>query len=106
LSTSTATPRLASLALSLHALFRSTASLSTARLDFSDGSSVRLAPNTTVVLDQLSAADGDRLTKLTFGGGQLWVSLAGGQLQARRSEEHTSELQSPDQLVCRLLLEE
>src|SRR5947208_4148079 len=24
---------------------------------------------------------------------------------ARRSEEHTSELQSPDQLVCRLLLE-
>src|SRR5438552_18996754 len=23
----------------------------------------------------------------------------------RRSEEHTSELQSPDQLVCRLLLE-
>src|SRR5438552_13204744 len=25
--------------------------------------------------------------------------------QAARSEEHTSELQSPDQLVCRLLLE-
>src|SRR5207244_10170542 len=25
--------------------------------------------------------------------------------QARRSEEHTSELQSPDHLVCRLLLE-
>src|SRR5947208_8179399 len=24
---------------------------------------------------------------------------------SRRSEEHTSELQSPDQLVCRLLLE-
>src|SRR5258708_21883495 len=28
----------------------------------------------------------------------------GGQLY-RRSEEHTSELQSPDHLVCRLLLE-
>src|SRR5258708_11717794 len=26
-------------------------------------------------------------------------------LQAGRSEEHTSELQSPDHLVCRLLLE-
>src|SRR5258708_32604980 len=26
-------------------------------------------------------------------------------LQCRRSEEHTSELQSPDHLVCRLLLE-
>src|SRR5258708_29151840 len=25
--------------------------------------------------------------------------------QAQRSEEHTSELQSPDHLVCRLLLE-
>src|SRR5258708_28559621 len=34
---------------------------------------------------------------------------AGGALQrwrgAHRSEEHTSELQSPDHLVCRLLLE-
>src|SRR5207244_12941772 len=26
-------------------------------------------------------------------------------VEPRRSEEHTSELQSPDQLVCRLLLE-
>src|SRR5207244_8034135 len=26
-------------------------------------------------------------------------------LKAKRSEEHTSELQSPDHLVCRLLLE-
>src|SRR5947208_16548528 len=28
-----------------------------------------------------------------------------GELLQRRSEEHTSELQSPDHLVCRLLLE-
>src|SRR5258708_28339675 len=28
-----------------------------------------------------------------------------GQVAADRSEEHTSELQSPDHLVCRLLLE-
>src|SRR5258708_25057633 len=30
---------------------------------------------------------------------------AGSQRTHRRSEEHTSELQSPDHLVCRLLLE-
>src|SRR5947208_4495302 len=29
----------------------------------------------------------------------------GSQVQTSRSEEHTSELQSPDHLVCRLLLE-
>src|SRR5258708_15266166 len=29
----------------------------------------------------------------------------GGRLSFLRSEEHTSELQSPDHLVCRLLLE-
>src|SRR5258708_21167792 len=29
----------------------------------------------------------------------------GGLFDLRRSEEHTSELQSPDHLVCRLLLE-
>src|SRR5258708_16628026 len=37
------------------------------------------------------------------------VGLADGplrdELAAERSEEHTSELQSPDHLVCRLLLE-
>src|SRR5207244_10163867 len=31
--------------------------------------------------------------------------VALGSLPYRRSEEHTSELQSPDHLVCRLLLE-
>src|SRR5258708_3190660 len=31
--------------------------------------------------------------------------LMGGPVDTRRSEEHTSELQSPDHLVCRLLLE-
>src|SRR5258708_27465839 len=33
---------------------------------------------------------------------QIFVCLPGAD---RRSEEHTSELQSPDHLVCRLLLE-
>src|SRR5258708_11739755 len=31
--------------------------------------------------------------------------LAGARGKSERSEEHTSELQSPDHLVCRLLLE-
>src|SRR5690348_17610180 len=38
---------------------------------------------------------------------QLQVNIAGGDLRHHgvRSEEHTSELQSPVHLVCRLLLE-
>src|SRR5438552_12748984 len=38
-----------------------------------------------------------------IGGGRGRVRHGAGSLP--RSEEHTSELQSPDQLVCRLLLE-
>src|SRR5256885_10590473 len=37
--------------------------------------------------------------------GQLYGGSHRGQLRVRRSEEHTSELQSPCNLVCRLLLE-
>src|SRR5258708_23728596 len=33
------------------------------------------------------------------------IQLRAKELPTRRSEEHTSELQSPDHLVCRLLLE-
>src|SRR5258708_24943788 len=39
-----------------------------------------------------------------FGGRQQQGGIGSG-LSAVRSEEHTSELQSPDHLVCRLLLE-
>src|SRR5258708_13110463 len=35
----------------------------------------------------------------------LREALIGQNVFGRRSEEHTSELQSPDHLVCRLLLE-
>src|SRR5258708_20559352 len=35
----------------------------------------------------------------------FWDDKPNGVLRVRRSEEHTSELQSPDHLVCRLLLE-
>src|SRR5258708_18436718 len=34
--------------------------------------------------------------------GEVWIEARD---EHRRSEEHTSELQSPDQLVCRLLLD-
>src|SRR5258708_29831337 len=37
--------------------------------------------------------------------GPSYMALAPCAASARRSEEHTSELQSPDHLVCRLLLE-
>src|SRR5256885_8500199 len=36
---------------------------------------------------------------------QLLHPVDGGEAHAERSEEHTSELQSPCNLVCRLLLE-
>src|SRR5438046_7287960 len=40
-----------------------------------------------------------------FFGGMLWHSWHGGGQGEIRSEEHTSELQSLTNLVCRLLLE-
>src|SRR5258708_10013426 len=36
---------------------------------------------------------------------EILADAAQGRLVVGRSEEHTSELQSPDHLVCRLLLE-
>src|SRR5207244_11823416 len=43
----------------------------------------------------------EKLVTHAFGNGELSLRL----IPLIRSEEHTSELQSPDQLVCRLLLE-
>src|SRR5258708_30134862 len=40
-----------------------------------------------------------------FGGFNQGVNGFRRMLRLKRSEEHTSELQSPDHLVCRLLLE-
>src|SRR5688572_32410811 len=40
-----------------------------------------------------------------YGRGLLLVGDAGGMINPFRSEEHTSELQSQSNLVCRLLLE-
>src|SRR5438552_6911895 len=44
-------------------------------------------------------------TALERGAALAGVSVEAGRRDAARSEEHTSELQSPDHLVCRLLLE-
>src|SRR5256885_8747327 len=37
--------------------------------------------------------------------GSIWLAVLAERRAAKRSEEHTSELQSPCNLVCRLLLE-
>src|SRR5688572_31777934 len=45
------------------------------------------------------------LARRTVGAGRLCDVRRGGRSRGRRSEEHTSELQSQSNLVCRLLLE-
>src|SRR5438034_3941519 len=52
----------------------------------------------------LRAGRGGRLTTLA-GRGSLRQRAAGRSWRVSRSEEHTSELQSHSELVCRLLLE-
>src|SRR5258708_9826020 len=46
-------------------------------------------------------------SKLLLSSALIWTNrfLPVRPMTSRRSEEHTSELQSPDHLVCRLLLE-
>src|ERR1022692_2703819 len=57
----------------------------------------------------ISATAGDPIARIGYKNGVvigLLISAAGsGNEQPNRSEEHTSELQSPCNLVCRLLLE-
>src|SRR5947208_13494710 len=51
---------------------------------------------------QVTAIQGVKKMKSFVGLGCIIIFVLG---MANRSEEHTSELQSPDHLVCRLLLE-
>src|SRR5438094_10485195 len=64
-----------------------------------------LFPYTTLFRSRSGAADCHLFRQsaalAAFGG----LALSGRQPGRRRSEEHTSELQSPYDLVCRLLLE-
>src|SRR5258708_20845222 len=72
-----------------------------------------LFPYTTLfrslAIEERAALSADALTgmeaQLRFAGPETMETRIFGRLSAWRSEEHTSELQSPDHLVCRLLLE-
>src|SRR5207244_4939880 len=59
---------------------------------------VLAVPSQPVVVPRSPPPSGKRLLFLDV---HQWLARCA----ARRSEEHTSELQSPDHLVCRLLLE-
>src|SRR5258708_28525096 len=67
--------------------------------------SVLILPVTTVAQSQINAQEAARVA-MTASVAKQWASI-GIQVNSvlGRSEEHTSELQSPDHLVCRLLLE-
>src|SRR2546430_16738356 len=66
-----------------------------------------------IFLDSTSALDLEDVPKrlLVLGGGIIGLEMAtvyhalGAEITVVRSEEHTSELQSQSNLVCRLLLE-
>src|SRR5258708_26629301 len=60
-----------------------------------------LFPYTTLFRSLLAINADQWLYLFTLGGQRVLADRA----QRPRSEEHTSELQSPDHLVCRLLLE-
>src|SRR5258708_23037116 len=60
-----------------------------------------LFPYTTLFRSPLHGADAE-IGDLRAGASLILAALAA---DGERSEEHTSELQSPDHLVCRLLLE-
>src|SRR3712207_7504094 len=52
-----------------------------------------------------SNQDLSRVNAWDYRDGEVYLYQTGGAVAARRSEEHTSELQSRQYLVCRLLLE-
>src|SRR5574344_871425 len=66
------------------------------------GSKMLVAPHHKVIFDTLSRVISGEITRLIINvpPGYSKTELA----TINRSEEHTSELQSPDHLVCRLLL--
>src|SRR5256885_6707382 len=66
-----------------------------------------LFPYTTLFRSHERRAGGARLDHRQHGGhpGLHDVPAAAGRIAVARSEEHTPELQSPCNLVCRLLLE-
>src|SRR5947208_6854568 len=63
-----------------------------------------LFPYTTLFRSS-STPRSDESTLTAIAGSAAGAGRSGAARYRRRSEEHTSELQSPDHLVCRLLLE-
>src|SRR5258708_39879086 len=68
---------------------------------------IRRPPRSTLFpYTTLFRSSGSSLVSRPTRRGHLWYRDAWGAISSPgRSEEHTSELQSPDHLVCRLLLE-
>src|SRR5258708_19088067 len=66
-----------------------------------------LFPYTTLFRSKLNrrVSRGLVMRHYCFARGVLLVLILAVAVNSKRSEEHTSELQSPDHLVCRLLLE-
>src|SRR5947208_13115335 len=75
-----------------------------------------LFPYTTLFRSCAYPREKDPLWAICFGAGAVRAALetrltglskipSKSKIEQNRSEEHTSELQSPDHLVCRLLLE-
>ena len=54
---------------------------SRARIDFSGGSIVRLADNTSLTVETLTASDTNPQTRFQFDAGKLWISWFGGVLE-------------------------
>src|SRR5438552_14298295 len=78
---------------------------------FGDEVKVPLGPGTWkvsfLIQGQSTGSDARLITglPLDFGRQHIWKENSRSNELLPRSEEHTSELQSPDHLVCRLLLE-
>src|SRR5258708_22234287 len=74
---------------------------------FRSSNSLNLGPNSG--WNTMSFVSGDLSVLEAWSHSLLSMNYSGGGFsstdQVKRSEEHTSELQSPDHLVCRLLLE-
>src|SRR5256885_7634077 len=79
-------------------LFRSTYSYATT------GGQI-VGSGSSVQFDATNLQPGTYDVKCTVNDGRGGTADSSGNVQVKRSEEHTSELQSPCNLVCRLLLE-
>src|SRR5258708_40259326 len=85
--------------------FNDTATTEIYTLSLHDGSSDLDDPESARGGDRPADAGRDHAGAAAGAATRAAALHGGAPHQSRRSEEHTSELQSPDHLVCRLLLE-